>query len=123
MSKQPTKAERQHMNRVAALGCWVCRCQGNEGTPAALHHIKAGITGVGLKASHWRILPLCGIHHQYGDGTETHGGQWGYHISPETFESLYGDQEDILRDVLRELGLNPADAKFRPALLGESLAA
>ena len=122
MSK-PTKAEAAFIARILAPGCLVCRNNGDEGTPAEVHHIKAGITGVGLRSSWWRTLALCPPHHRQADGTAAWQGEIGYHVSPEEFELRYGTQEDLHRQTVRELGLNPADPKFQPRLLGEGLAA
>ena len=44
-----TKAERMHMDRVAQLGCYVCKA------PATLHHIRNngnGNVGMGLSLIH-----------------------------------------------------------------------
>ena len=40
-----TAAEQAYMDRVAALGCVVCRLQGLGPTPAQVHHIREGQGG------------------------------------------------------------------------------
>lgn len=58
----PTAQEKRHMDRVAALGCLVCR------SPAELHHV----TSDGLKRiarSHQRVVPLCPRHHRIHVGS------------------------------------------------------
>ena len=95
-----TKAEKQHMSRVAELGCAVCRRMGYAGTPAELHHKRAG-TGAGRRSSHMEVIPLCPEHHRgntgiHGLGTKGFPKYWGY------------DEDDLLADVakLLELGEN-----------------
>jgi len=105
MSKGKTAAEKSHLGLVARAGCIVCRLNGFEDTPAAIHHIKSGITGAALRSSHYRVLPLCGIHHQHGDGTARHGGELAYHHRPKQWEARYGAQERLLRTVVHQLGL------------------
>lgn len=77
-----TIAERKHMSAVAELGCAVCRRMGYPGTPAELHHPRAGV-GMGRKASNWDVLPLCPQHHRgktgvHGLGTKGFPKHWGF---------------------------------------------
>ncbi|MDY0036706.1 MAG: Ref family recombination enhancement nuclease [Zoogloea oleivorans] len=58
-----TKAEKAHMDRVAQLGCILCRRNGYHGTPAELHHPRTG-TGAGRRAAHTDVIPLCPYHHR-----------------------------------------------------------
>ena len=85
-----TVAEKKHMDRVADLGCAVCRRQGYEGTPAELHHPRAG-TGAGRRASHMDVIPLCPEHHR---------GKTGLHgLGTKGFVKHYGYTEaDLLDD-------------------------
>jgi len=85
-----TIAEKKHMDRVADLGCAVCRRQGYEGTPAELHHPRAG-TGAGRRASHMDVIPLCPEHHR---------GKTGLHgLGTKGFVKHYGYTEaDLLDD-------------------------
>ncbi len=62
-----TKAERAHMNRLAEMGCILCRHLGTPGTPAEIHHIRTG-TGAGRRASHFNTIPLCAYHHRGQEG-------------------------------------------------------
>lgn len=52
-----TKAERNHLDRVAALGCILSRHYGFPDTQAEIHHVRTG-TGAGRKASHYETIPL-----------------------------------------------------------------
>jgi hypothetical protein len=85
------KAEKQHMSAVAELGCAVCRRMGYQGTPAELHHKRAG-TGAGRRSSHMDVIPLCPEHHRgktglHGLGTKGFPKHWGF------------DEDDLLADV------------------------
>lgn len=77
-----TKAEKEHLSKVAALGCMVCRRMGYEGTPAEIHHPRRG-TGLGQRASHYDAVPLCPEHHRgntgiHGLGTKGFPKRWGF---------------------------------------------
>ena len=58
MAKQPTKADRDRFDRIAALGCLVC------GGAATIHHVTATIHGGRMTRRHDRVVPLCPMHHQ-----------------------------------------------------------
>jgi hypothetical protein len=95
-----TVAEKKHMDAVADLGCAVCRRMGYEGTPAELHHKRAG-TGAGRRSSHYDVIPLCPEHHR---------GKTGLHgLGTKGFVKHYGYSEaDLLDDtaLLLELEKN-----------------
>ncbi|MDU5473997.1 MULTISPECIES: Ref family recombination enhancement nuclease [unclassified Pantoea] len=84
-----TKAERQHLQRVADLGCIVCRQHFSVFSPAEVHHLRAGC-GAGQRASHYRTIPLCPPHHRTGGyGVAIHAGQ-------KMWEKNYGTEESLL---------------------------
>jgi hypothetical protein len=90
-----TKDERKYLSRVAELGCAVCRRMGFEGTPAEIHHKKAGM-GIGQRAGHHLAIPLCPIHHRGLKGV--HG------LGVRGFKEYWGfDEDDLLEDVKRML--------------------
>ena len=94
-----TLAEKKHMSKVAELGCAVCRRMGYEGTPAELHHPRAGV-GMAQRASHMNVLPLCVEHHRgktgvHGLGTKGFPKHWGF------------TEADLLEDVRSLLGFVP----------------
>ena len=67
MSK-PNAAERRYHQRVRELGCCIC------GSEANAHHVSSG--GMGMKSSHYDVIPLCHIHHQNGGhGVAIHAGK------------------------------------------------
>jgi hypothetical protein len=79
-----TKAEKELYRKTAELGCSLCRHQGNEGTPAELHHIRR--TG---KRSNAPVIPLCPYHHR-GSNTSIHG------MGRKRFEREYSVTEEEL---------------------------
>ena len=87
----PTKAEKEHYRKVAELGCSLCRHQGNEGTPAELHHIRR--TG---KRSNAPVIPLCPYHHR-GSNTSIHG------MGRRAFEREYSITEEELLEQTENL--------------------
>lgn len=90
-----TKAEREHLSRLADLGCILCRRLGYTDTPAEIHHIRDG-QGMGQRASHFDAVPICPEHHRGATGI--HG------LGRRAFERLHGCTEtDLLADVRRLL--------------------
>lgn len=90
--KAPTKAEREHMERVASLGCIACYNLGYDDTPAEIHHITTGV-GMGQRASNYQVIPLCHTHHRTGGpGVAIHAGK-------ETWELRHGREIDLLEQV------------------------
>jgi len=79
-----TKNEKEKLRKIAELGCALCRNQGNEGTPAELHHIRRG--GVRSRSP---VIPLCPYHHR-GSNTSIHG------MGRKRFEQEYGITEEQL---------------------------
>lgn len=91
-----TKTERKYMDRVASLGCVVCRNIGEGETPAEIHHIKEGC-GMSQRASNFLVIPLCPTHHRTGGiGVAYHGG-------PREFERIYGSELDLLAQTISEV--------------------
>ena len=83
------KAEKEHLSKVAGIGCIVCRMQGNEESPAEIHHIRHG-QGMSQRASNYDAIPLCHGHHRTGGyGVAIHAGR-------KEFERLYGTEVELL---------------------------
>ncbi|WP_279450572.1 Ref family recombination enhancement nuclease [Aeromonas hydrophila] len=61
MSK--TKADKQWLDEVSSLGCIACRNAGFGPSLAEIHHVRAG-AGMGQRAEHFWVLPLCPLHHR-----------------------------------------------------------
>lgn len=86
-----TKAEREHMAKVAALGCCVCYNNGYDDTQAEIHHINA--KAMGMKSSNYHVIPLCHIHHRTGGyGVAIHAGL-------RAFEKINGTELELLEQV------------------------
>jgi hypothetical protein len=85
---KPTK---KYLSSVADLGCSLCRFQGNEGTPAELHHIRRT-----MPRSVSPVIPLCTFHHR-GSNTSIHG------MGRKRFEREYGITEEQLLERTQEL--------------------
>lgn len=79
-----TKAERTHLNKVAELGCIICRM------PAEIHHLR---TGVGLGQRSGKVIPLCPSHHRTG------GHGVAYHAGKRLFEANFGTELELFNKV------------------------
>ena len=86
-----TKKEKEWMQQVADYGCIACEKDGLN-VPAEIHHIRKH-TGMGLRPSHFNILPLCASHHRTG--------KISVHLGKKAFEEKYGTEE-YLEKKLRE---------------------
>lgn len=79
-----TKAEKKHYDKLAQLGCSLCRHLGYGETPCEIHHIRhAG------KRSNASVIGLCPEHHRGNIGV--HG------MGRKAFSKHYGvSEEDLL---------------------------
>jgi len=89
--KTKTKAEKAYHAKVAELPCAACGAE-----PPSLVHHKTG-AGMGLKASHWNVMPLCPMCHQYGKNA--------VHASLKNFTKIYGSQDEMIRLTKEQLGI------------------
>lgn len=96
--KSATKAEKAHMSRVQELGCIACETLGHFGTPAEIHHIRAG-QGVAQRASNTKVLPLCPWHHRTG------GYGHAFHAGDKTWQDKFGYELDLLEEINDRLGI------------------
>jgi hypothetical protein len=90
-----TKDEKAHKQRLAEMGCMVCkRLYGaHEAGPVQLHHLRSGGWG---KGDYMTLIPLCPEHHTGDSGV--HG------MGTKAFSRYYGfTQQDLLNDTLKEL--------------------
>lgn len=85
------KAEKEHLSKVAAIGCIACHVQGTPGTPAEIHHPRAG-TGLGVRASHYDAIPLCPPHHRGTVGLSVPS----IHGSKNAFIEEFGTEAELL---------------------------
>lgn len=78
--------ERQHLGKVAAIGCIICRM------PAEIHHVRSGM-GMGQRNTNFNVIPLCHKHHRTGGhGVALHAGK-------KTFEEKFGTELELLERV------------------------
>lgn len=90
-----TASDKRRLNRVAELGCAICRRLNLGPTPAQIHHPRAGM-GMGQRASHSIAIGLCHLHHL---------GPKGVHDLGRQFKAHYGFSEaDLIADTHRLLG-------------------
>lgn len=68
---------KQHLNRIADLGCILCRHLGTPGTPAEIHHLREG-QGAAQRGSDWTAVPLCPEHHRGASGVHGLGTKGFY---------------------------------------------
>jgi hypothetical protein len=88
----PTRADREHWDRIASLGCIACRLDGNHAPEVSIHHVD-GRTKPG---AHRLVLPLCAGHHQDGTGIP---GLIAVHPYKARFEARYGKQSKLVEMV------------------------
>ena len=93
------KAEREHLNKVAELGCIVCRNEGFLDSPAEIHHIGNGATS--KKSSHYESIPLCHCHHRTG------GHGLAVHAGKKTWEAKFGTEKELLKQTLELIDVIP----------------
>ena len=93
MARSKTKKEKEHMDRVANLGCLICRKEGNPFSPAELHHIRdVSMIGLGQRAKHTQVIPLCVAHHRIGEES--------FHHNSRAFSKKWGSQKELLKETL-----------------------
>ena len=90
-----TKTEKAHYDKVARLGCILCKLVlGYDDTPAEIHHIRR----YGGKRSLAPVIGLCPEHHRGNNGIHSLGKQ---------FETRYGvDEQTLLDKTLELLGID-----------------
>jgi len=92
--RSPTRAEKMFHDKLAGLGCIVCRqLDYDPYSPVSIHHIY----GRTRKDAHAFVLPLCAGHHQQGTGA---AGLIAVHPNKAEFERAYGTQLALLERCL-----------------------
>ena len=86
------KEQSKHYDKIAQLGCALCRHLGYGETPSHIHHIRR----LGMKRQNARVIPLCPEHHTGNTGV--HG------LGKKMFTKHYGiTEEDLLEQTERLL--------------------
>ena len=96
MAKRPNAAAKQHMERVASLGCIICQGE------AEVHHLLHQ-KGMGRRNSHFETIPLCFPHHRGEDGIHT--------IGRRKWEARYGTELELLERTRAQLA-DAGDTRF-----------
>jgi len=99
--RNPTVAEKKHMDSVRELGCIVCRLQGKGIRPCEIHHIE----GKTKPNAHFLVLPLCFEHHRMGSDKEP----ISRHPYKKRFVEAYGTEQELLKQVEELLQIDYAD--------------
>ena len=92
--KTRTKDEKALQDRIANLGCIACLKDGVHNPVVSIHHID----GRTKQGAHTKVLPLCAGHHQDGTGIP---GLIAVHPWKKRFEQTYGNQYDLLDEVMK----------------------
>jgi Recombination enhancement, RecA-dependent nuclease len=85
------KEEKKHYDRVARLGCSLCRTLGYYDTPCEIHHVRRH----GNPRDKSPVIGLCPEHHRGNTGL--HG------LGRKGFEKKYGLTEEDLLEVTEVL--------------------
>jgi len=93
---QPTKAEKELWSKIAEHGCIACKKDGYYNPVISIHHID-GRTKTG---AHRKVLSLCAGHHQDRTGIP---GLVAVHPWKKQFEQRYGNQYDLLAEIMSEI--------------------
>lgn len=83
---EPTAADKRYWSKLSEYGCLICR------QPAEIHHITTGV-GMGQKAAHRDVIPLCHAHHRTG------GSGVAIHAGKRTWETIYGSEVELLAEM------------------------
>lgn len=94
------KEEKEHLEKVASLGCICCALEGWPMVPAEVHHIRDGY-GLSQRASHFETIPLCPYHHRIGSSS--------FHEGRADWLRKFGSERKLLEIVWHKLGFDPAE--------------
>ena len=92
--KRPNKAEREYMSKVANHGCIACEIDGKVSVPCEIHHIR-NHTGMGLRPSHFDIIPLCPAHHSTS--------KISVHLNKNAFVERYGTEQYLQKKIKQRI--------------------
>lgn len=90
-----TKVEKEWLDKVANLGCYLCRHLGYGATPAQIHHLREGV-GMAQRNSNFLVIPLCDRHHSNASPDGIHGGRKAWKLAQV-------GEMDALADTLENL--------------------
>lgn len=81
---------------VGCICCYIDTGRDRRNNWCSIHHID----GRTKPLAHWWVLPLCGGHHQDGNGGP---GMIAVHPYKARFEAQYGTQMTLLADCIQQL--------------------
>ena len=93
--RNPSKEEKEYMDKVQQLGCIVCANRGFPDVPAEIPHTR----GKTVEDAHLYVLPLCPSHHRFGGHIEP----ISRHPYKKRFEDAYGTEAELLEQVQENL--------------------
>lgn len=98
---------RQHIEKVKALCCIVCRNQKLAiDTPAEIRYIDRRREGFKRQwPARFEAIPLCSIHHRIGNGSPRYQGQVAVRKNLFVFERMYGTEAELLRQTMLEVDM------------------
>lgn len=99
-TKHRTKSDDAWLDKITQLGCIACLVQDTPGTPAEVHHIRAG-QGRGQRSGHKKSIGLCPPHHRGTDHPRTPS----IHKDKRAFETRFGTELELYERTLQELGM------------------
>lgn len=88
--RTPNAEEKRFMDRMCQLGCIVCLKHYGVHTEPSPHHMEGKVK----PGAHFKILPLCGRHHQTADTEKPPRWHTRHHNKAE-FERAYGTEMDL----------------------------
>jgi len=82
------KKDKERFEKLSQIGCIACSKKGRWTTPV-IHHIRKH-TGLSIRPTHDKTIPLCPQHHNMGNQS--------VHLNKKLFESLFGTEEELLKE-------------------------
>ncbi|HDU8695026.1 TPA: DUF968 domain-containing protein [Morganella morganii subsp. morganii] len=93
--KRANKEERAYFQLLVEYGCIACRNMFGVYSIPEIHHVRNG-QGMGQRADHYSVLPLCPQHHRACYET-------GFHAAPATWQQIHGSERELLEQVIQEV--------------------
>ena len=85
-----TKDELDRLQKIADIGCIICKLYEEEYSPCSIHHLD----GKTKPGAHFKTIGLCGRHHQSDDANPLYDS---VHGNKFRFEKRYKSQAELLK--------------------------
>lgn len=92
--RTPNKDEKEFMDKICQIGCIVCRNLGFDTPHVSPHHLD----GRSKPGAHYKVIPLCGPHHQIPSPNHRWASRHG--DGKAVFEKSYGKEIDLYHQCL-----------------------